>query len=137
MSEAGCRSPATHRPHAGRARVAAVPGRVIRWRRRIGLEPLDYWFAGLRMVALLAGFAWWALEPDWTRAPQLPILGAFFVFTVALYLLNALRPGRIATLYRVALVFDLGVVFFLARITGGFTSDLHLAFILLIALHAF
>ena len=31
----------------------------------------------------------------------------------------------------------LGVIFFLVRITGGFASDLHLAFILLIALHAF
>ena len=137
MSQTGRRNPATHRPHAGTARVAAAPGRVVRWRRRLRLEPLDYWFAGLRVVALLAGFAWWALEPDSTRAPQLPILGAFLVFTVAIYLLNALRPGRIATLYRVALVFDLGVVFFLVRITGGFTSDLHLAFILLIALHAF
>jgi signal transduction histidine kinase len=112
-------------------------GRLDRWRRRLALEPLDVWFAGLRALALLAGLAWRALAPDWTRAPQLPILGIFFVFSVGLYALNAARPGRIALLYRVALVFDLGVVFFLVRITGGFESDLHLAFILLIALHAF
>lgn len=135
--EAGRQGRATHGPYAGTAPAAAVPGWVARWRRRLGLEPLDYWFAGLRVLALLAGLAWWALEPDWTRAPQLPILGTFSLFTVAIYLLNALRPGRIATLYRVALVFDLGVVFFLIRITGGFASDLYLAFILLIALHAF
>lgn len=117
--------------------MSAGPGRVVRWQRRLGLEPLDCWLAALRAAALVAGIAWWALEPDWTRAPQLPILGAFALFTVAIYLLNALRPGRIATLYRVALVFDLGVVFLVLRITGGFASDLHLAFILLIALHAF
>jgi signal transduction histidine kinase len=117
--------------------MSAAPGRAVRWRRRFGLEPLDCWLAALRAAALVTGIAWWALAPDWTRAPQLPILGTFALFTVAFYLLNALRPGRIATLYRVALVFDLGIVFLLLRITGGFASDLHLAFILLIALHAF
>jgi len=61
----------------------------------------------------------------------------FLVFSVGLYVLNAMRPGRIALLYKVALVFDLAVVFFLVRMTGGFSSDLYLAFILLIALHAF
>lgn len=111
--------------------------RLERLGRRLSLEPLDLWFAGLRAAALGAGVAWWALAPDWTRAPQFPILVMFFVFSVGLYVLNALRPGRIAVLYRVALVFDLGAVFFLVRITGGFASDLHLAFILLIALHAF
>jgi len=133
-SKAGRRIPARY---AAAARLSAVTGRIVRWRRRLGLEPLDYWFAALRMVALLAGFTWWALEPDRTRAPQLPILGAFSLFTVGIYLLNALRVARIAMLYRIALVFDLGVVFLLLRITGGFMSDLHLAFILLIALHAF
>ena len=108
-----------------------------RWGRRLALEPLDLWFLGLRVASLAAGVMWWALVPDWTRAPQLPILGGFFVFSVGLYLLNVVHPGRIAALYRVALVFDLAVVFFVVRITGGFASDLHLAFILLIALHAF
>lgn len=105
--------------------------------RRLGLEPLDLWFAGLRAGTLAVGIAWWALAPDWTRAPQAPLLAMFFVFSVGLYLLNAVRPGRLRTLYRVALVFDLGVVFFLVLITGGYESDLELAFILLIALHAF
>lgn len=111
--------------------------RLEQWGRRVGLEPLDLWFLGLRAGALAAGVAWWALAPDWTRAPQLPILSMFFVFSVGIYVLNAVHPGRIALLYRIALAFDLGTIFFLVRITGGFASNLHLAFILLIALHAF
>ncbi len=111
--------------------------RLKRWGRRLGLEPLDLWFLGLRAVVLAGGLAWWRLESDWTRAPQAPILGMFLVFSVGVYALNALHPGRIALLYRVALVFDLLVVVFLVRITGGFASDVRLAFVLLIAVHAY
>jgi signal transduction histidine kinase len=111
--------------------------RIEQWGRRIGLEPLDLCFLGLRVGTLAVGVAWWALDPEWTRAPQLPVLAAFVVFTIGVYLLNALRPGHIERLYGAALVFDLAVVSFLVRITGGYASDLHLAFILLIALHAF
>jgi signal transduction histidine kinase len=129
-----------------RRRMAAWhrAGSVIRARamtaacgRRLNLEPLDLWFLGLRVAVLAAGIAWWSRSPDWTGAPQLPILAAFAAFSVGLYATNALRPGRLPTLYRVAALFDLGVVFFLVRITGGFASELHLAFILLVALHAF
>jgi len=111
--------------------------RLEQWGRRWGLEPLDLWFLGLRSGTLAAGVAWWALASDSPRAPHLPILIIFSVFSVGIYLLNALRPGQIALLYRIALVFDLGIVSYLVHITGGFASDLHLAFILLIALHAF
>jgi len=110
---------------------------VSRWGQRMGLEPLDLWFLGLRAGTLAAGVAWWALAPDRLRAPELPILLIFFMFSVGIYVLNALRPGRLALLYRIALVFDLGIITLLVHITGGFDSDLHLAFILLIALHAF
>jgi len=111
--------------------------RIERWGRRIALEPLDLGFLGLRAATFAVGVIWWALAPDWTRAPRWPILAAFLAFTFGLYLLNAIRPGHIGRLYRVALVFDLAVVSFLVRITGGYASELHLAFILLIALHAF
>lgn len=56
--------------------------------------------------AAVAGLAWRALGPDRPTAPQLVIRSMFFAFSVGLYLLNAVRPGRIAMLYRVALVFD-------------------------------
>lgn len=103
----------------------------------LGLEAIDLCFAGLRAGLLVVGLSWRTLAPDWTRAPQLPILAMFLVFSIGLYLLNAVRPGRIAMLYRVALVFDLGLVFLLVRITGGFASEFHLGFTLLIAVHAF
>ncbi len=111
--------------------------RAQQWRHWLALEPLDMWFLGLRAATLAAGTLWWALARDWPRGPRLPVLVAFFVFSVGLYVLNAVHPGRIAVLYRVALVFDLALVSFLVSITGGFDSDLHLAFVLLIALHAF
>ncbi len=117
--------------------MSRIAERIERWGRRIALEPLDLWFLALRAGIFAVGVAWWVLAPDWTRAPQLPILAGFLVFTVGLYLLNATRPGHIERLYRAALVFDLAVVSFLVWITGGYASDLHLAFILLIALHAF
>ncbi len=120
-------------PDGGSARAGFLT-RCGTW---LGLEPIDLWFAGLRAALLIAGLAWRALEPDWTRAPQVSILTVFFVFSIVLYLLNAVRPGRIALLYRVALVFDLGLVFLLVRMTGGFASELHLGFALLIAVHAF
>lgn len=118
--------------------IVTHPSRWIEQQgRRFGLDPLDLWFLGLRLATFAAGIVWWATTRDWTGAPQLPVLIAFLVFSVGLYLLNALRPGHLALFYRIALVFDLAVVFFVVRISGGFESDLHLAFILLIALHAF
>ena len=117
--------------------LASIGARLDQWGARLGLEPLDQWFLGLRAATFAAGVAWWALAHAWANAPSLPLLAAFLGFSVLLYAANALRPGHIDRLYRVALVFDLVFVFFLVRITGGFASDLHLAFILLVALHAF
>ena len=111
--------------------------RIEQWGHRIGLEPLDLCFLGLRAATFVAGVIWWALASDRSRALQLPVLAAFLAFSVGLYVLNAVRPGHVDRLYRVALVFDLAVVSFLVWITGGYASDLHLAFILLVALHAF
>ena len=117
--------------------MRSIGARLQRWGARLGLEPLDRWFLGLRAATFAAGIVWWTLAGESANAPGLPILGAFLGFTVMLYAANAIRPGHIDRLYRVALVFDLLFVFFLVRITGGFASDLHLAFILLLALHAF
>jgi signal transduction histidine kinase len=117
--------------------MRAIGTRLERWGMRLGLQPLDEWFLGLRAAVFLAGVVWWALARDGVDAPPLSLLGAFLGFSVLLYAANAIRPGHIDRCYRVALVFDLVFVFFLVRITGGFASDLHLAFILLVALHAF
>ena len=111
--------------------------RLEAWGRRLNLEPLDLWFLGLRVAVLVAGVGWWTRAHDWPGAPGPAVLVAFLVFSVGLYVVNALRPRRIAVLYRIAALFDLGVVFFLVRMTGRFESELHLAFILLVALHAY
>jgi signal transduction histidine kinase len=81
--------------------------------------------------------AFWPTTRVWAAASQLRVLTAFFLFSMALYVVNALVPGHIALLYRAALVFDLGIVFFLIRLTEGYASDIYLGFVLLVALHAF
>lgn len=106
---------------------------------RLGLDPVDLWLAALRALALVGGMLWWAqrtLDPEAKR--QLAwLLGTFAAYSVTLYLANALRPGRLTLLYRIAMALDLAFVFTLVRITGGMASDFYLAFYLLIALHAF
>lgn len=62
---------------------------------------------------------------------------AFAAYSALLYLVNALRPGRLLLLYRIAMLLDLAFILILVRLTGGMTSNFYLAFYLLIALHAF
>ncbi|MBI3456734.1 MAG: hypothetical protein HY002_13235 [Candidatus Rokubacteria bacterium] len=108
-----------------------------------GLDPLDRWLAALRAVALLGGAAWLVghvrdhpMDPE-AHHQVVVLFGAFGGYSVLLYLVNALRPGRLRSLYRVAMVFDLTFIFVLVRLTGGMASDFYLAFYLLVALHAF
>ena len=124
-------------------RSVSLVARLDGWGHRLRLEPLDLWFLGLRIATLAAAVAWCAIGAMWPGArvwpatAQVPILAAFVVFSVVLYAVNALVPGHIVLLYRVTLVFDLGIVFVLVRITGGYSSEIYLAFVLLVALHAF
>lgn len=108
---------------------------AVRW----GLEPLDLWFMGLRAVALVGATIWWAqhpLDPD-PRQQLGWLLGAFAAYSLVLYVINGLRPGRLPLIYHVALVLDLAFVFSLVRMTGGMASNFYLAFYLLIALHGY
>lgn len=112
-----------------------LSGRVFRG----DLDPLDRWLVALRGVALLGGAVWWAVYPlDQEPRRQLVWLFAIFAaYSVLLYLVNALRPGRLRALYRAAMVLDFAFIFTLVKITGGMASNFYLAFYLLIALHAF
>ncbi len=108
-----------------------------------GLDPLDRWLAALRGTVLLGGTAWLIVHvpdhPADTHAHHW-VAGLFVVFAIyslCLYSVNALRPGRLALLYRAAMVLDLAFIVALVRLTGGMASDFYLAFYLLIALHAF
>lgn len=105
----------------------------------LSLGPLDRGLAALRGVALLGGAGWWMTHP---HGPALGrqlfwLFGTFTAYSVLLYLINALRPGRLSLLYRVAMILDLAFIFILVRLTGGMASNFFLAFYLLIALHAF
>lgn len=108
-----------------------------------GLAPMDCWLAALRGVALLGGAAWGMVHPlDHPFDPEAHLhvvwlFVAFAAYSALLYLVNALRPGRLLLLYRIAMVLDLAFIFILVRLTGGMTSNFYLAFYLLIALHAF
>lgn len=107
------------------------------------LDPLDRWLAALRGVALIGGAAWWVVHPfDHPLSPGAQrqvawLFATFGGYSVLLYVINALRPGRLPTLYRITMVLDLAFIFVLVRLTGGMASDFYLAFYLLIALHAF
>jgi signal transduction histidine kinase len=110
------------------------------WR---GLDVADRWLAALRGVALLGGAVWWMVHSldhpfDHEAHQQVVWLFATFAaYSAFLYVINALRPGRLLLLYRIAMVLDLVFIFVLVRITGGMTSSFYLAFYVLIALHAF
>lgn len=108
---------------------------ILRW----GLDSLDRWLAALRGVALLGAAAWWLTHPhDAAFGRRLvSLLAVFTAYSLLLYVLNALRPGRLRLLYRAAMLLDLAFIFALVRITGGMASSFYLAFYLLIALHAF
>ncbi|MFQ5897607.1 MAG: nitrogen regulation protein NR(II) [Candidatus Methylomirabilia bacterium] len=111
-----------------------------RWRGlRWGLDPLDLWLLALRGAALLGGAVWWVVHPL-DQEPRLQLvwlLATFAAYSLLLYLVNMLSPGRLRLLYRGAMVLDFAFIFILVRITGGMASNFYLAFYLLIALHAF
>jgi signal transduction histidine kinase len=108
-----------------------------------GLDPADRWLAALRAMALLGGAVWgmvhaWEYPFDHEAHRQVFWLFATFAaYSALLYVTNALHPGRLSLLYRIAMVLDLAFIFILVRITGGMTSSFYLAFYVVIALHAF
>jgi signal transduction histidine kinase len=108
-----------------------------------GLDPADRWLAGLRGVALLGGAVWGmahSLDHPFDHEAHHKVIWLFATFaaySALLYVINALRPGRLLLLYRTAMLLDLAFIFVLVRMTGGMTSSFYLAFYILIALHAF
>ena len=106
---------------------------------RRSLDPTDRWLAALRGVALLGGAFWWLVHPLAPEAHRQVVwlFATFAAYSALFYVINALRPGRLSLLYRVAMVLDLAFILVLVRITGGMTSSFYLAFYVLIALHAF
>src|SRR3989337_2896649 len=78
-----------------------------------GLDPADRWLAALRGVALLGGAVWGMVHPldhPFDHEAHRQVLWLFLTFaaySALLYVINALRPGRLLLLYRIAMVLDL------------------------------
>jgi signal transduction histidine kinase len=103
------------------------------------LSSVDQLFAILRVVTIIGGVSWVLLTPLPQSAQTALMLtfGFFCVYSIILYLLIFLTSLQIKTVYYIALLLDLVFLYWLVRLTGGIQSDFELAFLLLIALHAF
>ncbi len=103
------------------------------------LNSIDQLFALLRILALVGGLSWTILSP--LPQPNRILLIYDFVFfcaySVILYFFILLKPEKVRHVYAAALFLDLIFITLLIYFSGGFKSDFYLAFILLVALHAF
>lgn len=103
------------------------------------LSSVDQLFAILRVITIIGGVSWVFLTPlsQPVQTALIFTFGFFCVYSIVLYLLIFLTSLRIKTVYYIALLLDLLFLYLLVRLTGGIQSDFELAFLLLIALHAF
>jgi signal transduction histidine kinase len=103
------------------------------------LSSVDQLFAILRIITIIGGISWVFLTPLSQSAQTALIFtfGFFCAYSIILYLLIFLTSLQIKTVYYIALFLDLLFLYLLVRLTGGIQSDFELAFLLLIALHAF
>ncbi|RMG38592.1 MAG: PAS domain-containing protein, partial [Methanobacteriota archaeon] len=88
---------------------------------------------------IIGGSSWIALSdllPEQKIYLEYTIL-FFFIYSFLLYLLIIRNPERIRVYYITTFFLDLIFLYWLVRLTGGYQSVFHLAFLLLIALHAF
>lgn len=103
------------------------------------LEPIDCFFAALRLAAVAGGTMWGIFAPldDYARSSFFACLAVSAVFS--LLLLESVRRDVVDTgfTYRVALVTDIVLIYWAVRVTGGGHSVLILGFYLFVALHAF
>jgi signal transduction histidine kinase len=103
------------------------------------LSSVDQLFAILRVVTIVGGVSWVLLTPlpQSAQTALMRTFGFFCVYSIILYLLIFLTSFQIKTVYYIALLLDLVFLYWLVRLTGGIQSEFELAFLLLIALHAF
>ena len=103
------------------------------------LTSVDRMFALLRILAFIGGIFWVFLSkmPAANQHELFLNFGFFLIYSLLLYLFIYLYPKRIRYLYNLVLYLDLIFVFWLVRLTGGYSSDFYLAFLLLVALHSF
>ncbi len=110
------------------------------WRRASArLDPIDKFFAQLRLMAFAGAMLWWLMNlHSEERVGQLALLLIIFVlYSLLLYTSVLFSRYQIKYFYMLALIFDLVFILNLVRLTGGYHSTFVLAFYLLAGLHSF
>lgn len=110
------------------------------WRRASArLDPIDKFFAQLRLMAFAGAMLWWLMNlRGEDRADDFALLLIIFVlYSLLLYTFVLFSRYQIKYFYMLALIFDLVFIFSLVRLTGGYHSTFVLAFYLLAGLHSF
>lgn len=104
-----------------------------------GLTTVDYAFVILRTIVIIGGFFWILLHPfpTFLKANLLYIFLTFVIYSLCLQFSIFTWSHRVEKIYLVALVLDLGFIGIFVRLSGGFHSDIFLAFYLLVTLHSF
>ncbi|MBI5286880.1 MAG: hypothetical protein HY878_04720 [Deltaproteobacteria bacterium] len=103
------------------------------------LTTVDYAFVALRAIVIVGGFIWLLSHPftPLLRANLLYIFSTFVIYSLFLQFSVFTWPHRIDRIYLTALILDLGFIGVFIKLSGGFYSDIFLAFYLLVALHSF
>ncbi|MBI5683086.1 MAG: hypothetical protein HZC45_07985 [Deltaproteobacteria bacterium] len=104
-----------------------------------GLFIVDYAFALLRVVVILGGFLWLLFHPfpQPIRGSLTYLFAAFVVYSVFLLLTVFIWHDKVEKIYLAALAIDMGFIGLFIKLSGGFQSNIFVAFYLLTALHSF
>lgn len=104
-----------------------------------GLTVVDYAFAFLRAIVIAGGLLWILFHPFplAVKSNLIYIFLVFIVYSVFLQFVIFTYPSRVEKVYLIALILDMVFIGLFIRLSGGFNSNVFLAFYLLVALHSF
>ncbi|MBI5892404.1 MAG: hypothetical protein HZB79_01935 [Deltaproteobacteria bacterium] len=104
-----------------------------------GLTIVDYAFAFLRAIVIAGGLLWILFHPFplAVKSNLIYIFLVFIVYSVFLQFVIFTYPSRVEKVYFAALILDMVFIGLFIRLSGGFNSNVFLAFYLLVALHSF
>ena len=104
-----------------------------------GLTVVDYAFAFLRALVIAGGLIWLLFHPfpPLMRFNLIYIFIVFVAYSVVLQFIVFMHPERVEKVYLAALILDMGFIGVFIRLSGGFDSNVFLAFYILAALHSF
>lgn len=104
-----------------------------------GLTIVDYAFAFLRAIVIAGGLLWLLFHPlpQPIKSNLIYIFIIFVIYSVLLQFAVFIWVDKIEKIYLAALILDTGFIGLFIRLSGGFYSNVFLAFYLLVALHSF